>query len=114
MKKQEVYINMFDVVVVFTYGKKSYAKYLKNHYNLDKELKHAGVTVELQSDRLYDIVIGIRKCKNIDDLRHVMVHEISHVTTYIMNHYGIECDEFRAYLTQYLYKKGQDFIEKVH
>ncbi len=112
-KYKEVLIDFLDTNVVFIYGKKSYSKYLMNKFNINKSFNHAGIATELQSNTHYSNVIGLRKCKCIYTLKSIMVHEVSHVVTHIMNHYNLEDDEFRSYLNQYLYTKGILFIEDV-
>ena len=113
IKHKEVLIDFLDTNVVFTYGKKTYSKYLMNKFDIDKSFDHAGIATELQSDTHYSNVVGLRKCKCIYTLKSIMVHEVSHVVTHIINHYNIQDDEFRSYLNQYLYTKGIFFIEEM-
>ena len=108
---KEVTLDFLDAPVIFTYGKKSYSKYLKGIYKIDKSFNHSGVATELQSDTHYSNVIGLKKSKCIYTLKSIMVHEISHVVTHIINRFNIQDDEFRSYLNQYLYKEGIFFIE---
>jgi len=42
-----------------------------------------------------------------------IVHELSHIVTFIMDKYGFVCDEFRSYLLGYLYEKCMVWIDKV-
>ncbi len=115
MKYKKVYIGFLDTYVIFTYGRKSYSKYLKKSYNIDKTFNSSGIATELQSNKLYHNVIGLQKnnkCKTT--LEGVMLHEVSHVVTHIMDHFAINCDEFRAYMNQYLFYHGNSFIKEVH
>lgn len=114
IKYKRVLIDFLDTEVVFTYGKKAYRQYLKDIYNINKTFNKSGVATELQSDIHYSNVIGLQKNKNnIYALKSIMVHEVSHSVTHIMNHYQIDCDEFRSYLNQYIYSQGIHFLESI-
>ena len=44
--------------------------------------------------------------------RDTALHETVHAVTYIMDHFGIEDDEFRAYVTAYLYKGVRKAVKR--
>ena len=105
-------INGFDISLC--YGDKAYSKYLKKYHNLDMQLNNDGRTPILPHDKFgFAIVVGIKHIDNIYQLKGLIVHEISHVVSEIMEHYQYNCDEFRAYTTQFLYIEFMKFIDEI-
>lgn len=41
-----------------------------------------------------------------------ILHEVVHTVTHIMGHFGIEDDEFRAYITQHLFTGVRRIVKK--
>ena len=104
-------IDMLPTVnIVFIYGKKKYERYLQN-YGI-KMTMTAEVT-ELTNSSGQDLVIGTRKLKDPVRLKAMIVHEISHAVTFIMERHGINDDEFRSYAMQYIYKEIIGELDKV-
>jgi len=103
---------------VFTYGVKAYSKYLKSELDTEDEINSAGCTsVYLDNTTgVHSIVIAVVKSRRFENdlaFKSIIMHEISHATTYAMERMRIKDDEFRSYLLQWLYKEIMPFIEKL-
>jgi len=91
--------------ITFCYGEKAYAKYIEKHYGLIGKIKSDAVTSIFKSniDGKQSIVVGAKEREDIYELRALIVHELSHTVSELMDEYGFKCDEFRSYTLQWLY-----------
>jgi hypothetical protein len=98
------------------YGEKVYTKYMLKHYGFNNyTIDKSAVTTILTNNRTgkYSIVVGINKLEDVYQLKGLIVHELSHVVTELMNEYGFVCDEFRSYTLQWLYQEVMVFIDNL-
>ena len=98
-------LNMLDADVHFVYGHKKYRKFVKKTYGVDSDIPFSGATLMLTDKGSFNIVVGVKKIKNIVQLKGIIIHELSHAVSELMNHYGLVDDEFRSYLLQYMYQE---------
>lgn len=99
--------------ITFCYGEKAYKKYLSKVYNCTEYIKYEGVTtIVTNAEGSFSIVIGVKQLDNIYTLKGLIVHELNHAVTELMNHYGFSCDEKRSYTLQWLYEAIMPFIDK--
>lgn len=70
-----------------------------------RELNAKGRCTTFAQDGEHYIVAAIDPNSCIDKitLNSVLVHELSHAVSEIMNYHGFTCDEFRSYTLQFLY-----------
>ena len=82
---------------------------LLTDFGLNDYISKGGISTEISDDKknIYEIVVGIKKHKNIYSLKGLLVHELSHAVTQLMKRFNFNCDEFRSYTLQWLY---QEFI----
>ena len=95
------------------YGNDEYLKMQKKLNISNKiELVSNGYASEItftDTNALSCYLIGINdNTNNVYWIKSTIVHELSHIVTYIMNRYGFSDDEFRSYLLGYLYEKNYD------
>lgn len=100
------------------YGNDDYQKIQKKLNIVQKqELLSNGYASEItyrDSKTLNCYLVGINNnAKNIYHLKSTIVHELSHIVSYMMKWYNIEDDEFRSYLLAYLYEKTTIWIDKI-
>ena len=102
--------------IYICYGKESY-NLIQKKLNIvnKKELDKNGFADEIQFDSGYVcyIVSVNDNTENILHIKSTIVHELSHIVSYIMDRFGFECDEFRSYLLSYLYEYSMVFIDKL-
>ncbi len=91
--------------IVFCYGAKAYAEYIKAQFGVDEKIEWCGCSTELTKVDEYAIVIGIRKYKDVYALKGLLVHELSRTVSQLMEYYNFKCDEFRGYTLQWLYQE---------
>ena len=97
--------------IVFCYGAKAYAKYIKAQFGVDEKIEWCGVSIELTKVDEYAIVIGIRKYKDVYALKGLLIHELSHTVSQLMEYYNFKCDEFRSYTLQWLYQEIMPLLD---
>jgi hypothetical protein len=111
-KKSIVDLNLGFIpsTVLFIYGFENHAKFLKkNKVEVTEDVsKLAGFVEELEAEEGHVLLVVV----DSDDLG-VLVHELSHAVTAIMEHYGFDCDEFRSYLLESLFVGLMPFYEMV-
>jgi hypothetical protein len=108
-------LDMLHEEVIFCYGNEAYNQVIKNmtgedHHHIVKD----GVSSTFTKGRENKYVIGcIKKPDNISLLNYkgLIVHEISHCVTSIITDTGIDNDEFRSTILQYLYCKIINFVD---
>ena len=100
--------------IAVCYGEQNYIKYMKKRYSCDEIIEKDGATTIVTNSRMgmFSIVIGLKEFDNIYSLKGLMVHELSHTVTQIMEEFGFKCDEFRSYTLQWLYQEVTPFIDK--
>ena len=114
---KEIELQVGGIPVAMCYGKKAYSKYVKKITSKKpnkNEFIKAGRCITLVSDNgaeRYVIYIN-NKTDDIYFLKSTLVHEITHLATYVMKYLSIEDDEFRAYLTDCLYLEFVKFLDK--
>ena len=89
--------------ITFCYGNKAYSKYMKEQFNEDDFISGHGRCTTAVSSTEFRLVIGVRKIKDIYSLKSMVIHELSHAVTELMDEYNFNCDEFRSYTLQWLY-----------
>jgi len=94
-----------DTKITFCYGSKAYSKYIKLEFGLKEQIEWCGCSTELTENNKYGIVIGIKKYRDIYALKALLVHELSHTVSQLMEYYNFKCDEFRSYTLQWLYQE---------
>lgn len=123
-KSMVIDLPMFEVSVEFIYGNKQFKKFIKAHeldendyMPLDGHIDY-GKAFELVftpsngGETVYKIVLHITDdCPDFKKDR-VLVHELNHTVTYIMNSCLIKDDEFRSYCLDYLYNVGIEWLMK--
>ena len=96
--------------IVFCYGTKAYSKYIRKRFGVDEKIEWSGCSLEFVDG--YEIVVGVRKYKDIYALRALIVHELSHAVSQLMEYYNFNCDELTSYTLQWLYKDTMIFIDE--
>lgn len=114
-KAQKVVHQVTGTQIVFCYGAKTYTQYIKNNFGLDEHISKSGVSTEIinEKENKYAIVIGIRKHKNIYSLKGLLIHELSHTVSQLMQQYGFNCDEVRSTTLQWLYQKFVPALDEI-
>ena len=118
MKKSiKIKEHLTNTNIYVCYGNDEYQKIQKKLNISNKiELKHNGYASRIDTDNgnFVCYLVGIND--NTDNaywIKSTIVHELSHIVTFIMEKYGFVCDEFRSYLLGYLYEKCMIWIDKV-
>ena len=102
--------------IAFCYGEKAYSKYLKKVYLINNELDTSATCLELTHNTFgFSLVLGVKYFKNINiyEIKALIVHEISHAVSFIMEYYNFNCDEFRSYTFQWLYIEIMPFLDNL-
>ncbi len=107
-------IDMLNTKITLIVGKKKAKKYVKREYNVNVELETEGSCLELVDGGRQDVIVVLGKSSNVVGQKGLLVHEISHAVSFIMEWYEIRCDEFRSYAVQYLYGEMIDKIDEMH
>lgn len=110
--------HLTNCTIYVCFGSDEYLKSGKNHKVVDLPILNCnGIANEItfkDDNTLNCYIVGINdKIKDIYFLKTTIVHELSHIVTYIMKKFGFTCDEFRSYLLAYLYEKTMIWIDKV-
>ncbi len=94
--------------ITFCYGVKAYSKAMKNITGSSDSIKRGtGICVKLEKGNDTQYVVSVckpTKTRDITSVKALWVHELSHLTTYIMEDANIKDDEFRSRMIQYLYE----------
>ena len=94
------------------YGYEKYKKVMRSKYGIADSLDSDGTcTILSKKDEPLSIVIGVRKVDNIHSLKGMLVHELNHAVTAIMDKYEFSCDEFRSYTLQWLYQETMSWLD---
>ena len=110
----EMMIDMLNTKIALVVGKKKAIKYVKKQYGIALELDSDGSCIEFTDDGKQDILVVLKKSDNIVGQKGLLVHEISHAVSFMMDWYNIRCDEFRSYAVQYLYSEMIREIDGMH
>lgn len=103
-------IDMIEAEVELVLSKKQLKKTIKKHgisFNLDDYVSLDGVCL-FEGEKILVYVDG--KQDRARRLR-ILVHELSHATTAIMDARDIRCDETRSYLLDYMFNEFLEYIE---
>ena len=92
-------------MITFCYSAKAHREYMKEQFSQDDELYCGGRCNIVTKGSEFRLVVSIRKNKDVYALKALMVHELSHCVTELMNEYNFDCDEFRSYTLQWLYQE---------
>lgn len=113
--KQIYKSNMTFVEKVYLcYGVKAYKKFSKKQYNSKEYIEKGGVTSLWKKENgSYEVIIGVRKYKDIHELKGLIVHELIHATDFIMDKNDFTDKEFRAYCNQVMYQTAMCFIDDI-
>lgn len=57
--------------------------------------------------------VGINDNRTKVETQTTLVHELSHIISYLMKYFGFIDDEFRSYLLAYLYEKCIIWLDKI-
>ena len=101
--------------VFLCYGEKAYKKFSKKRYKSeDSEITKAGVAVLYDiHNGSYEVCIGVKKWKDLIQLKGLIVHELSHAIDYIMRENDLTDTEYRAYTMQSMYQTAMYFIDEI-
>ncbi len=110
----EMNIDMLNTKIVLVVGRKKAKEYAKKQYGVKLRLDTEGSCVEIVDEGKHDILVVLGKSRNIVGQKGLLVHEISHAVSFIMDWYNVECDEFRSYAVQYLYGEMISEIDEMH
>lgn len=104
--------------LIICYGHKSYHNIIAKRYQGHEFITSSGITAMYEHTEKYGhtVIVGIKKLKHfkdVDKFKTTLIHELSHMVTYVMNHFGFTCDEFRSYLLEWIYGKTMPFIDDI-
>lgn len=105
IKPLKIKLKIIEPNIIFCPNQEIYEKEMEKYKNLENyfyTLNTDATTTILKRDNL-NIIIGIKERHNIYEAKALIVHELSHAVTEVMNHYGFICDEFRSYTLQSMY-----------
>lgn len=104
---------MFNELIL-CYGLKNYKKVI-DKYGLDYIV---GLTTTGQCTTFYyevenkrKLIIGLKKKSSSKEVKNILLHEIVHAVTFIMEAHAFECDEYRAYTTCSLFEECCDALD---
>jgi len=108
---------LIPIRFVLTYGTKAYARYVKEELGEEDVLNSAGCTSSFidHETGIQTIIIAVVKRRRFVSEKHfksIVIHEMSHATTYAMQRMNMVDDEFRSYTMQWLYKKVMPYLNK--
>lgn len=109
----EIIYQLTGTKIVFCYGAKAYRKYIKENFGIDSKIVWCGCSAELTNKEKYEIVVGVRKYKDIYALKALIVHELNHTVTQLMEYFNFNCDELRSYTLQYLYQEIMPLLDDI-
>lgn len=61
----------------------------------------------------YEVCIGVKKWKDVIQLKGLIVNELSHAMDYIMSENDLTDTEYRAYTMQSMYQTAMYFIDEI-
>lgn len=101
--------------VFLCYGQKVYRKFLKKRYKSEYyEITKGGVAVLWdRHNGSYEVCIGVKKWKDVIQLKGLIVHELSHAIDFIMRDNDLTDTEYRAYTMQSMYQTAMYFIDEI-
>lgn len=110
----ELIFQITNTKICMCYGKKEYKSTILREMNYDDKLTNSceGSSVLLHREDYTVIVVGVAKKNNTLELNKLLIHELSHTVSQIMENYGITCDEFRSRSLEYLYGVFMSYISK--
>lgn len=115
VNKKNIISVVFQVTgtkITFCYGMKAYNRYFKENFTVDNKIEWGGCSTEVTNKDKYEIVIGVRKYKDVYALKGLIVHELSHAVSQLMEYFNFNCDELRSYTLQYLYQEIIPFVDQ--
>lgn len=101
--------------VFLCYGHKEYKKFSKKRYMMENEsITEGGVAVLYdRHNGSYEVCIGVKKWKDVVQLKGLIVHELSHAVDYIMRENDLTDTKYRAYTMQSMYQTAMCFIDEI-
>lgn len=114
---KDIKLQLSGIKVSLCFGKPAFLKFHKEttgdeyNGNFDGVAGRVETLVYPSGAKRYAIYISDAS-KDIYDIKATLVHEITHVATFIMEYTHIDNDEYRAYLTDYLYLIFVKYIDK--
>ena len=111
---------IFDLTyqhVTICYGKKAYREIMEELTGGVDEISKGGVCSRLTSPTGIQYIVGIvkpGKSHHITAIKALLVHELSHLTTMIMEDSNIWNDEFRSHVIQWLYEEIIPWIDELY
>lgn len=116
MKPLKVNLKMIQPNIVFCPNEEIYTIAMNKFKGLDNSFytinRGAVTTVLTRPESGLNLIIGIKTFDNIYEAKALIVHELSHAVTEIMNYYGFICDEFRSYCLQSMYIDVMSYYDK--
>jgi len=109
MKYKHIRHEIANFDIYFCYGFKSFNKVGKKlgmNYDISK---YGGATATKNSTK--EILIGVDKYEDIYEVKALVVHELSHCVTSIMESMNSNCDELRSYTLQWLYIEVMKYLD---
>lgn len=110
--------HLTNTPIYICYGNEDYQK-MQKKLNIGNKIElvcngYASEITFKDNNLLNCYLVGINNnTNNIYHIKSTIVHELSHVVTYIMNRYGFIDDEFRSYLLANLYEKTMIWFDKI-
>lgn len=109
---KEIELGFVPSDITFVYGRKNYYKLLKK-LRVDVPLDGSGVAISLETNQGHLVLVGMEEIPDTYVEKSIIVHEISHAVSLIMETHGFECDEFRSYLLQHIYLQIMPFYDEL-
>ena len=114
----EIELDILDTRVCFCYGTKAYNKHIRTVYGLTAPMSKTAIAVDVTDKQGYtEYAIGVEAFDNhtMSSLEYtaLIVHEITHIVSMLIDYTGIDNDEFRCVVTQYLYSKIMSIVETI-
>ena len=116
IKTIELTHQITDAKIIFCYGNEAYKNYVNKRFDVNWEIIGAAVCSEVVDEKTEDYVLVIGLHEHDDDKYQeasLLVHEMNHAVTFLVETYGFECDEFRSYTLQWLYKTIMPKLDKM-
>ena len=115
IEKLTIKLDFIPSKVVFVMGEENHNAYIDKHkIGSDWHMTNDGLATDLWNEKHGHIVMISVTSKSYDayQMKGLIVHEIVHTVDFICRRHGIDDDEARAYLAQYLYVKIMKYYDK--
>lgn len=111
-KVMELQFQLTGTEIAFCYGNKAYSKYMKEQFNLEEHIPMGGCSTIVTKENEFRIVIGIQEIKNKYQRNGMLIHELSHTVSQLMEEFDLRCDEVRSYTLQWMYQCITESLDK--